>query len=75
MLSQIMTIFWQFYGNQTKYVATPDINECATEEQSCSADAVCNNTEGSYDCECKPGFSGDGWTCKGKTCSLLIVEI
>ena len=54
------------YGNQTKYVATPDINECATEEQSCSADAVCNNTEGSYDCECKPGFSGDGWTCKGK---------
>ncbi|CAH3140748.1 unnamed protein product [Pocillopora meandrina] len=41
-----------------------DINECATEEQSCSVDAVCNNTKGSYDCECKPGFSGDGWTCK-----------
>ena len=54
------------YGNQTKYVATSDINECAAEEESCSVGAVCNNIKVSYDCECKPGFSGDGWTCKGE---------
>lgn len=37
-----------------------DVDECDTEEHSCSADAVCNNTRGSYNCDCKPGYSGDG---------------
>ena len=46
------------------YVSS-DIDECDTEEHSCSVDAVCNNTEGSYSCVCKPGFSGDGWACRG----------
>ena len=42
-----------------------DIDECATREHSCSADGVCSNVEGSYICGCKPGYSGDGRTCKG----------
>ena len=21
------------------------------------------NTEGSYECDCPPGYDGDGWTC------------
>ena len=32
----------------------------------CSENAVCNNTKGSYNCSCKPGYSGDGRTCEGK---------
>ena len=44
-----------------------DINECADGTSKCSADAMCNNTEGSYRCKCKPGFTGNGRTCKGKT--------
>ena len=51
-----------------------DINECADGTSNCSADAMCDNTEGSYRCKCKPGFTGDGRTCKGKTV-LLIKEI
>ncbi|CAH3140654.1 unnamed protein product [Pocillopora meandrina] len=43
-----------------------DIDECATGKQKCSADAECNNTKGSYNCTCKPGYSGDGRTCNGK---------
>ena len=43
-----------------------DIDECDTEEHSCSADAVCNNTRGLYNCDCKPGYSGDGRTCQGE---------
>ena len=42
-----------------------DIDECATREDSCSANGVCSNVEGSYKCGCKPGYSGDGRTCKG----------
>ena len=43
------------------------LKECADGTSNCSADAMCNNTKGSYRCKCKPGFTGDGWTCKGKT--------
>ncbi|XP_066026327.1 uncharacterized protein [Pocillopora verrucosa] len=41
-----------------------DVNECADGTSNCSADAMCNNTEGSYCCKCKPGFTGDGRICK-----------
>ncbi|XP_066025921.1 uncharacterized protein [Pocillopora verrucosa] len=41
-----------------------DIDECALRTQDCSENAVCNNTNGSYNCSCKPGYSGDGRTCE-----------
>ena len=44
-----------------------DVNECVDGTSNCSADAMCNNTKGSYRCKCKPGSTGDGRTCKGKT--------
>ena len=40
-----------------------DINECTKETHNCSSDAVCYNTEGSYNCACKPGYHGDGVNC------------
>ena len=39
-----------------------DINECSEGTSNCSADAMCNNTEGSYRCKRKPGFTGNGRT-------------
>ncbi|XP_022804044.1 matrilin-2-like, partial [Stylophora pistillata] len=41
-----------------------DFDECAEGSHSCSADAVCSNTKGSYKCTCKPRYHGDGLTCK-----------
>ncbi|PFX31501.1 Signal peptide, CUB and EGF-like domain-containing protein 2 [Stylophora pistillata] len=58
-----------------------DVNECTEELHSCSADAVCTNTKGSYNCTCNPGYSGDGKICKGMsvirkdTTAALIIEI
>ena len=43
-----------------------DIDECASGTQGYSENAVCNNNKGSYNCSCKPGYSGDGRTCQGK---------
>ncbi|CAH3184475.1 unnamed protein product, partial [Porites evermanni] len=43
-----------------------DINECNAGTHNCSSNAFCNNTKGSYNCSCKPGYTGDGWTCTGK---------
>lgn len=42
-----------------------DIDECAGGAHNCSVDALCNNTKGSYNCTCKPGYDGDGRDCEG----------
>ncbi|PFX12832.1 Epidermal growth factor-like protein 6 [Stylophora pistillata] len=41
------------------------IDECVEGSHSCSVDAVCNNSKGSYKCTCKPQYHGDGLTCEG----------
>ena len=42
-----------------------DIDECAMKTDNCSLNATCNNTEGSFNCTCKPGFTGNGFSCTG----------
>ena len=43
-----------------------DIDECATPETNeCDTNAECSNTEGSYTCSCRVGFTGDGKSCAG----------
>ena len=42
-----------------------DINECNGAADNCDDNADCTNTDGSYRCSCKPGFSGDGISCEG----------
>ena len=44
---------------------TTDIDECSTETSPCDQNATCTNSDGSYSCTCKLGFTGDGTTCKG----------
>ena len=45
-----------------------DIDKCTTGQHSCSLNAVCLNTQPSYLCACKMGYTGDGTFCKGKAC-------
>jgi len=56
-----------------------DIDECATNNGDCSADASCANTVGSFTCACLPGYNGDGFTCSGKSslvfCSTVGVYL
>ena len=44
-----------------------DINECITGLDQCckTPPAECDNTIGSYNCTCPPGYTGDGFTCTG----------
>ena len=45
---------------------TSDIDECSKNSHNCSyTTATCTNTNGSFKCICKPGFSGDGHNCTG----------
>jgi len=40
-----------------------DINECIDGTSNCDVNANCTNTDGSFTCICKDGFTGDGITC------------
>jgi len=42
-----------------------DVDECNRGSHTCHLNAVCNNTNGGYNCSCKKGYSGDGHNCTG----------
>ena len=46
--------------------STIDVDECAVGASDCGANADCVNSEGSYNCICKPGFTGNETFCSGK---------
>ena len=50
-----------------------DINKCEGGTHNCSSNAVCNNTKGSYNCTCKPGYEGDGNHCTGDSFRTLVI--
>ena len=43
----------------------PDIDECLNRNHACDVTANCTNTEGSHNCTCKEGYTGDGNSCQG----------
>lgn len=44
-----------------------DVNECEDSNNGC--DGQCNNTEGSYDCQCT---SGRVWSAENRTCEGIL---
>ncbi|XP_030637549.1 signal peptide, CUB and EGF-like domain-containing protein 3 [Chanos chanos] len=44
--------------------ALADVDECAEALDTCSIDAICQNTAKSYKCICKSGYKGDGHHCE-----------
>ncbi|XP_028416458.1 uncharacterized protein LOC114540535 [Dendronephthya gigantea] len=52
-----------------------DTDECALEKPKCHSNATCINTNGSYECHCRSGFTGNGTTCSDiDECSLGTYE-
>jgi hypothetical protein len=60
------------------YALTPDgcvdIDECAANTDTCSANAACTNVAGSFTCACNAGFDGNGSTCT-KRCNSALVYV
>ncbi len=42
-----------------------DIDECADEIDNCHDNATCNNNDGSFNCTCTSGYTGNGTYCEG----------
>ena len=40
-----------------------DADECLNNSHNCSENANCTNTEGSFNCSCKPWYIGNGHNC------------
>ena len=52
----------------TDCLFSTDIDECTDPSRNnCSTNANCTDTIGSYDCTCHVGYSGNGYTCDGKS--------
>ena len=47
-------------------MSVADIDECDLGTDNCSSNATCTDTDGSYDCTCRDGYSGDGFNCSGE---------
>ena len=43
-----------------------DIDECQDNIDDCHIMASCTNTMGSFNCQCKSGYKGNGTNCVGK---------
>ena len=47
------------------YSLSPDIDECQIVPSLCHSDADCTDSDGSYECTCREGYSGNGTLCTG----------
>ncbi|QQP51302.1 Uncharacterized protein FKW44_012624, partial [Caligus rogercresseyi] len=50
------------------YSSCPDVDECSLGLDNCHGNATCRNLPGSFSCECKRGFLGDGVSECSRTC-------
>ncbi|XP_073522521.1 signal peptide, CUB and EGF-like domain-containing protein 3 isoform X3 [Phyllobates terribilis] len=53
-----------FTGHICFSTASQDVDECVEGTDNCHIDAICQNTQRSYKCICKSGYTGDGKHCK-----------
>lgn len=60
VLTLILHRFHSLYGTESGCV---DINECQDRIDRCDPNAMCVNEVGTYSCQCKLGFEGNGYYC------------
>ena len=61
----------EIFHQITRTFSLSDVDECSTDEDLCHVNGSCYNTDGSYECECLPGFIGDGFNCSSKTINSI----
>ncbi|KAJ8956844.1 hypothetical protein NQ318_014258 [Aromia moschata] len=61
-------------GVKWAYAQCPDVDECGLGLHDCHPQAICTNTDGSYSCQCKKGYIGDGRTSCVRTCFNVCVH-
>ena len=49
-----------------------DYDECSQNAYECDQNADCINSAGSYTCQCRSGYTGDGHVCTGKYFVIIV---
>ena len=63
---EVITHVIQMQHVQTlKVLINVNADECCRGNHTCDPNATCTNTEGSYQCQCNTGYTGDGHHCTG----------
>ena len=70
-LAMVIIIILHLFKPLTIQLSFSDIDECFTGMNLCHINASCLNKDGTYECECLPGFFGDGLNCS----SMLLIKI
>ena len=52
-----------------------DVDECTSFPNICGANAGCHNTDGSYICNCKAGYTDDGKNCSKAGENLFDIQL
>ena len=63
-----------FFKSRPKHTHV-DIDECESSNSECDSNGTCANNPGSYDCFCKVGYTGDGFSCTGEHEPLGIAQL
>ena len=66
----LQLIINEVYTHETYILSFVDYDECLLSP--CHRNASCNNTPGSFECQCDSGWTGDGFTCEGKRTENFI---
>ena len=61
--NKVIKNYQRYYSDYHLFSPSLDIDECSNKTHTCDVNAVCSNTQGSHNCTCKPGYSGDGKKC------------
>ena len=65
-IAQVRLVYVYFYILIMHSAYSPlDINECDIVPSVCHNDADCTDSDGSYECTCREGYSGNGTICEG----------
>ena len=56
----------------SKFLNSLDVNECMEDFQ-CDMNSRCTNTEGSFNCTCITGYTGNGTVCTGMLFSIVLL--
>ena len=51
--------------SETNYFYCVDVDECTIGMDDCDVNAECINEQGSFLCQCRDGYTGDGKICEG----------
>ena len=61
--NKVIKNYQRYYSDYHLFSPSLDIDECSNKTHTCDVNAICSNTQGSHNCTCKPGYSGDGKKC------------